>query len=116
MQEEIQRLLMEAQRSRYTERRTEARHPFVRPVMIYFNDAPGVQAFAKDLSNLGIGIISEAQFPDKALAVLQIHSIQGQSVFVKSEARWSDNFGKGWFLTGWKFLSIAAPPAQTVRK
>ena len=115
MEEDIERLLMEAQRSRYSERRTEPRHPFVRPVVAYVRDLPACHGFSKDVSSVGMGFISVEQFAPRTLAILQIHSMQGVPVFLKAEARWSDAFGKGWYLTGWKFLSSAAPPAEYLR-
>lgn len=112
MQEEIERLLMEAQRARFTERRTEPRHAFVRPVRIQIGSEPAFQAFSKDLSKQGIGIITDRELRDGTVAVLSIHSTVHQSVHLKCELRWSDPFGKGWFLTGWKFLSLAPVPVS----
>ncbi|MEQ9409660.1 MAG: PilZ domain-containing protein [Fuerstiella sp.] len=110
MENEIERLLLEAQRSKFIERRTEPRHPFVRPVMIHLRDEPAIQAFSKDLSKQGIGMITDRQFKPGTMAVLAIHSATHNPVYVKCELRWSDPFGKGWFLTGWKFLSSAPKP------
>lgn len=110
MEEEIERLLMEVQRARFTERRTEARHAFVRPIMIHPSDGHPIQAFSKDLSKQGIGVIVDKEFAPGTMAVLSIHSTTHYPVHVKCEVRWCDKFGKGWFLTGWKFLSVAAPP------
>ena len=112
MQEEIDRLLMEAQRAKFTERRTEPRHPFVRPVHIHIGSEPGVLAFSKDMSKQGIGVITDMVLEDKTLAVLTIHSTTHYPVHLKCELRWCDKFGKDWFLTGWKFVSKAAPPAR----
>ena len=111
MQDEIDRLMMEIQRSRYTERRTEARQPFVRPVRIHPLHGPTARVFSKDMSSQGIGVISDVPFPTGTVATLEIHSMQGDPVFLRSEARWSDAYGKGWFLIGWKFIGLAARPA-----
>lgn len=116
MQEDIERLVMEAQRSRLNERRTEPRHSFVRPVSIYQGDKPGLSCFSKDISNLGIGIITPQEFDVGIHAVLRIHSVSSYPVFVRSEVRWCDRFGKGWFLTGWKFIASTNPPAQCYRE
>ena len=59
MQEEINRLLSEIQRSRLSERRTEPRHAFVRPVKIHFPHGPTLSAFSKDISAQGIGIVCD---------------------------------------------------------
>lgn len=109
MQEEIERLLMEVQRSRLSERRTEPRQPFARPVTIHLPRTTPRRAFSKDLSTQGIGIVTEAAIPTGTLATLEIHSTTGSPVFVRSEVRWCDAFGKGWFLIGWKFIAIASP-------
>lgn len=110
MQADIDRLLLEAQRAKYSERRTEPRHPFVRPVHISLPDVGNVLAFSKDMSKQGIGIITDQDLPDGQIAVLTIHSTSNYPVHLKCELRWSDRFGKGWFLTGWKFLGTASPP------
>ena len=110
MNEDINRLLLEAQRSKLTERRTEPRHPFVRPVHIHVGREEGTLAFSKDMSKQGIGIITNRELEPGTMAVLTIHSTSHYPVHLKCEVRWSDKFGKGWFLTGWKFISAAAPP------
>ncbi len=110
MQEQIEQLILEAQRARFNERRTEPRHAFVRPVLIFEGDALGFPGFSRDLSNLGIGVVTEKEYPLGSIAVLRIHSTISYPVFLRSEVRWCDPYGKGWYLIGWKFLSVAAPP------
>ncbi len=110
MQEEIDRLLFEVQRSRFTERRTETRQPFARPVKIHLPHGPTLIAFSKDLSSQGIGIISDISFQTNSLATLEIHSMQGDPVLLRCEARWCDPYGKGWYLTGWKFIGVGSRP------
>ena len=101
---------MEVQRSKFTERRTEPRQPFARPVVIHLPHGPSIRAFAKDLSSQGIGVITENSFQPGSLATLEIHSMNGDPVLLRSEARWSDAYGKGWFLVGWKFIAIGTRP------
>lgn len=115
MNDDIERLLLEVQRSHLSERRTESRHAFARPVSIFVGDQPGLFAFSKDMSNVGIGIICEHEFAVGAIAVLKIHSVKGSPVYLRAETRWCDGFGKGWFLTGWKFIAPASPPAAAIR-
>lgn len=110
MQEEIDRLLTEIQRSRYTERRTEARQPFARPVWIHPPHGPARTAFSKDLSKQGIGIVTDVSFLPGTVATLEIHSTQGEPAYLRSEVRWCDPYGKGWFVVGWKFIGVAARP------
>ena len=110
MRDEIARLLSEIQRSRLSERRTEPRHPFVRPVLIHFPHSPSLLAFSKDISTQGIGVICSVSIAVGSLATLEIHSIRGEPVMLKSEVRWCDQYGTGWFIVGWKFTGIAVRP------
>ncbi len=108
MQEEIDRLLMEIQRSRLTERRTEPRQSFARPVKIHLPHGPILTAFTRDLSSQGTGIISDIVWQTGSIATLEIHSTSGAPVILRSEARWCDAYGKGWFIVGWKFIGVTA--------
>jgi hypothetical protein len=112
MQEEIDRLMMEIQRSKFTERRTEVRQPFARPVKIHLPHGPTLKAFAKDLSSQGIGIITDVEFQPKSIAVLEIHSVTSDPVCLRGEVRWCDKHGKGWFLIGWKFIAVSPRPVS----
>lgn len=94
MQEEIDRLMMEIQRSKFTERRTEVRQPFARPVKIHLPHGPTLKAFAKDLSSQGIGIITDIEFQLKSIAVLEIHSILSDPVCLRGEVRCVINTAK----------------------
>lgn len=108
MQEDIQRLLMEIQRAKFTERRSEPRQPIVRPVRIDLKREDPVAAFSKDMSAQGIGVVSQIKWEPGTIADLRIHSISGYPVCIRCEARWTDNYGRDWYLTGWKFLSSVA--------
>ena len=110
MQADVDRLLMEAQRARFTERRTEPRHSFARPVHIHIGREPGVLAFSKDMSKQGLGLITNHELAAGTVAVLKIHSTTGRPVHLKCELRWSDSYGADWYLTGWKFMSAAPAP------
>ncbi len=106
MQEEIDRLLYEAQRAKLSERRTEPRHPLVRPVRIISAQGAVTTAFSKDISAQGIGVICETAQSVSSLVTLEIHSTKGAPVLLRCEVRWCDPFGKGWFLIGFKFIGI----------
>lgn len=109
MQEEIDRLLAEVQRAKLSDRRTEPRQPFVRPVKVHFVNGPSLSAFSKDISAQGIGIVCEIIMKTGSLATLEIHSTKGDPVLLRSEVRWCDPYGQGWFLIGWKFIAAGAP-------
>lgn len=108
MNQLIDGLLMEAQRAALAERRTEARHALVRPVQISLSREDGCSGFSKNLSKQGIGVIVDRDLAVGTIATLSIHSLSSQPVHLKCELRWSDPFGKGWWLSGWKFLSVAS--------
>ena len=110
MQVEIDRLLSEIQRSRLSDRRTEPRHAFVRPVKIHLPHGPTLTAFSKDLSVQGIGVVCDVMIKAGSVATLEIHSTLGAPVLLRSEARWCDPNGTGWFLIGWKFIAVGSRP------
>ena len=110
MQEDIERLLMEIQRARFTERRTEVRKPFVRPVKINVGREPGIDGFSRDMSKMGIGIVMPEELSEHTQATLTIHSTTSDPVYVVGELCWTTKFGTGWFLTGWKFIRSTHRP------
>jgi hypothetical protein len=110
MKEAIEQLLLEVQRAKFSERRTEPRQPFPRPVQVHLAQGRIVSAFAKDLSTMGIGIITNVESAVGTVAVLEIHTLTGDPVYLRSEVRWCDAYGRGWHLVGWKFLALASRP------
>lgn len=88
------------------ERRTAHRKPLARPVTVEMSDEKKVLAFSKNVSQLGMGLIVEEELPQGTIAKLTIHSLKDRPVHIRSELRWSQPFGKGWFLTGWKFIVV----------
>lgn len=100
--QEIDRLLKERQTTMLRERRAADRQPFTRPVKIEGN-RESYDGFSRDMSRDGIALISQKEFRTGSLATLNIHSLFGRSVSIRAEARWSEAFGKEWFITGWRF-------------
>jgi hypothetical protein len=88
------------------QRRSSHRIPLVRPVTVKLNgnNERSLIAFSKNISPQGIGLIFEDALPEGTIATLTIHRLKDRYVHIRSELRWSDPFGHGWFLTGWKFL------------
>lgn len=115
MNQVIDRLLLESQRAKLAERRTEARHELVRPVKIFHSTIEECSGFSKNLSKQGIGVIIDQRLTVGMIATLSIHSLTSQPVNLKCELRWVDPFGKDWWTTGWKFLSVA-PAASVLRR
>ena len=102
----VDQLLKENQSALLRERRSVNRSPFCRPVIITVGrSVPENQvAFARDISPHGIGIIENMSRSVGTIAEIEIHSIFSRSIRVRSEMRWCEPFGKGWFVTGWTFL------------
>lgn len=110
MQLELDQLMMEIQRAKFRERRSETRYPFVRPVSIYIANQEPLTAFSKDMSKQGIGIVCSQSWPAGTIATIRIHSLQTRALHFRCEMRWCDDYGKDWYLTGWKFLSTTRMP------
>ena len=102
----IQRLLKEVQAAQLRERRSVDRKPFVRPVEIAAgrNRSELHDAFSRDISIQGIGLISRVEWPEATMARLKIHSLDGKEVAVNAKVRWCQPYGHGWYLAGWTFL------------
>jgi hypothetical protein len=87
-------------------RREAGSRPFVRPVTIHVgrHGESQIKALSQDLSSLGIRIISEVQLEVRQFATIEIHMPLGPPVRVRSEVRWSEPYGHGWYASGWRFL------------
>jgi len=88
------------------ERRGLERKPFVRPVTVLAgpHGEERIASFSRDLSPVGIGVISDVTWQVGQIATLEIHSLMGRPVRVRCEVRWCEPYGEGWHLSGWHFL------------
>ena len=102
----VEKLLKENQAELLADRRSVRRTPFARPVQIASGRDRTEQheGFSRDISAVGIGIISRVQWPERTVVRLTVHSVKGKPLVVDAEARWTQDYGLGWFLTGWAFL------------
>jgi len=80
------------------------RKPFVRPVMIVTNRDEYFEAFSRDISQQGIGLITRSNWAPGTLATLRINAFDGSDFDVVAEARWCDGYGSNYYLSGWVFL------------
>ena len=113
MQAQLDQMLMEVQRAKFRERRTEMRETFVRPVSVYVGSEDPLTTFSKNVSRQGIAIVSRKQFEPGTIATLRIHSLERQHLCFRCEVRWCDPYGDGWFVSGWKFISIDSMPVHS---
>jgi hypothetical protein len=102
----VDQLLRENQACLIRERRSLTRTTFTRPVVIRTGRDKRQTGFSRDISNQGIGIIDQTQWPVGSITEIEIHSLFGKNLTVRAEARWSDSYGDGWFVTGWHFLDV----------
>jgi hypothetical protein len=109
MKVDIDRLLRENQARILANRRSVERTHFVRPVLIDMTPrlAERVTAFSRDISRNAVGIVSDLPWEVGTIATLHIHSLSGSPVRVRSDVRWCEPYGKGWYLSGWRFLECS---------
>ena len=102
----IQHLMKENELGLIRERRAADRKPFVRPIILATgrNQDILVDGFSRDLSGNGMGIVTRTNWRSGARALLTIHSLSKGLVRVSAEVRWCEEFGEGWYLSGWNFL------------
>ncbi|GAB5443869.1 MAG: hypothetical protein Fues2KO_42180 [Fuerstiella sp.] len=112
MQLQLDQLMTEIKRAKFKERRTEQREPCTRPVSIYYGDDQLLTAFTKNVSRQGVAIISSREWHPGEIATVRIHSLERFPLCFRCEVRWSEPYGDGWFVTGWKFMS-ATPATRT---
>ena len=88
------------------ERRRADRKPFVRPVTLQIGrrGESQVKALSKDLSPLGMGILSDFDWEVGRIGIIVIHLPVGPPVRARSKVHWCEPFGQGWYLSGWHFL------------
>ena len=100
----VKQLLKENEVQRLSERRLANRTPFVRPILICPLNGPEKHGgFTRDISKLGIGVISPVKWEVGSFVDLSIHSMNGRPVRMRAETRWCDNYGHGWYVVGFIF-------------
>ena len=90
-----------------TENRTSHRESLVRRVVIDYGSGKGtIDAFSRNISNTGIGVITDEFISDRSTATLTIERLDGTSVKILAECRWCKPYGKKWQISGWQFLNL----------
>jgi hypothetical protein len=108
LQRVVDNLLQEEYRAKIGERRDASRKPMARPLTIVPRDDVNgkVNAFSRDVSVHGIGVIGANPFPSGMVAKIHIEGCSGESAVMLAECRWCNPYGRGWFLSGWNFLAL----------
>ena len=100
----VVQLIKENQAILLRERRLADRTPFVRPVaMRAGRSGEPIKGFTRDLSPLGTAVVSPQPWNRHDIVWLTIHSINSRHVCFKTEARWCEPYGDGWYVVGFIF-------------
>jgi hypothetical protein len=103
----IYQLIVEAQNAENRDRRRDVRYAFFRPVSIEVEDGHQYSAFSREISAAGIGLIHDIDLSDREVEIT-ISSEQGYSIRVRCRILWCQPCGEGWYISGGKFVGIAA--------
>ncbi len=102
----VENLLREDLDYERAENRSAHREHLVRPVLVALKGhADPIKGFSKNISNYGIGLITDSEIPLQTAAIT-IESLRGPANKVLAECRWCKPFGKNWFLSGWQFINV----------
>ena len=103
----IDKILLEDTNFDRYENRSVHRESLVRAVQVQFRDSDEVvQAFSRNISAAGIGLITHEELQADSIAVLSIASLDGDDTPVLAECRWCKPFGVKWYFSGWQFIGL----------
>ena len=89
------------------ENRSSHREHLVRPVALQIRGSQSkIVAFSRNVSNAGIGLITDVEIPEKATAVLTVESLKNGPVKLLAQCRWCRAYGKNWRISGWQFINL----------
>ena len=103
----IYQLVVEAKTALKSDRRSELRYAFFRPVAIEMEDGHQYSAFTRDISEAGIGLIHNMDLHDREVEI-SIRSDCGYSIRVRTRIVWCEACGEGWYISGAQFVGIAS--------
>jgi hypothetical protein len=103
----IYQLIVEARSKENKDRRRDVRHAFFRPVSVEVDNGCRYSAFSREISSSGIGLIHNVDLPNGDVEIT-ISSEQGYSIRVRTNIMWCQPCGEGWYISGGKFVGIAA--------
>ena len=103
----IYQLIVEAQHNEKKDRRSEVRFAFFRPVSILTDDGHRYSAFSREISASGVGLIHNMNLPHGEVEVSISHE-QGYSIRVRTQIVWCRPCGEGWYISGGRFVGVAA--------
>lgn len=91
-----------------TENRSAHREHLVLPLTVKLRDPDQeLSAFSRNISQAGIGLITQDEVREDANAFLVIERLDGRESRVLARCRWCKSYGKSWYLSGWQFMSLS---------
>jgi hypothetical protein len=103
----VRSLLLEDAAFDRAENRSAHREHLFRSVKIEIRDpAKSMLAISRNISQLGIGLVTDELIAEKLMANLTIERLDGNLAKVLAESRWCRPYGKYWYISGWQFLSL----------
>lgn len=107
LSEWVSDLVDEANRYDGFEQRLVQRNPLVCSVTISCGmQETEYEAFSRDISPGGIGLITARAVPESTSATLSIERFDGTAIKILSTCRWCSSYGPKWHLSGWEFRRL----------
>jgi hypothetical protein len=101
----IYELIVEAQ-NEFRDRRSDVRFAFFRPVTVETDDGMKIEAFSREISASGIGLVHGQEMP-KGEVEVHIFPEQGYAIRVRTQILWCQECGHGWYISGGRFAGTA---------
>ncbi|HVU88938.1 MAG TPA: PilZ domain-containing protein [Pirellulales bacterium] len=98
-------LLVEARANDQRDDRWGIRYPFFRAVSITGPNGEHYDAFSRDISASGIGLLHNVELPP-GLVDIHISSARGYGLQVQTRIFWCQSCGEGWYISGGRFTSV----------
>jgi hypothetical protein len=108
LQEIVYELLADA-REAAEEQRKEKRQPFFGPAIVVVEESGerrSYSSFCRDISPTGIGLLHNMELKTGEVVVKVVRK-SGTEVCFRSVLLWCRPCGKGWFVSGARFLDLA---------
>ena len=104
----VARLVGEDRQYCVKERRSVARQAFFRPATLLLGRTQGEpqNAFVRDISENGIGLVHDFKILPGRIGNIAIHRLWDDPIIFRSEIRWCESWGSGWFMSGWQIVSL----------
>ncbi len=108
LKEFVENLINEESRLRFKDRRSVGREPLTKAVTIELRDqqSRSLPAITRDISGIGIGLVSNEPVEPYITARILIDRIKGRPSSIIAECRWCEECSNGWYMSGWHFVSI----------